>query len=274
MEYIAGGHLSQQTITALTLPARLRLFRDIVAGVAVMHGRGIRHGDLKPEQILLTAQDCNDPSCVAKVSDFGSSCLLNEVGNKWENRKTVCGGCTPEFEAPERWLHNETTFEPLHPPTLENDRWALGAILYEMVMQKALIKAPWGARFKDFTVESREASENTLNISKAVAGRVKSLLALDVGLKLVTASVVAGIGETVGGLVAGLLHIDPASRTELAEVQTKLAEALKKLDVPSDISIFAAQVPACFQACITHEPKCEKWCALHTPGKFDSLVCM
>lgn len=272
MEYGAGGTLSQDSINTLTLPTRLRIFRDIVAGVAAMHGQGIRHGDLKPEQIVLTAENWEDPSCVAKVSDFGSSCLVNEIG-QGEDQETQCGSCTPEFQAPETWLYNETTYEPLHPPTLQNDHWSLGAILYEMVMKSALIQAPPYMRWKDFTQESKAASENTLNISKTVAGRIQSELFFHVGMKLMEADVAVGIGKTVGDMVAGLLHKDPASRTELADAQNELAGVLQNLGAPS-IKAMAAQVPPCFETCISHEPKCRLFCAFMVPGNKASLACV
>mmetsp|Transcript_11039 Transcript_11039/g.21102 ORF Transcript_11039/g.21102 Transcript_11039/m.21102 type:complete len:325 (-) Transcript_11039:499-1473(-) len=170
VEYVPGGHLSFDKIKALTLPTRLRLFRDIVAGTAAMHRQGIRHGDLKPEQIFLTVEDCEDPLCRAKVGDFGTSCLVNEAGDA-EERTTTCGASTPEFRAPESCLFNETTWQELHPPTLQNDHWSLGAILYEVVVKSALIVTPDWMRWKDFTQESQAASENTVNISNRVAGR-------------------------------------------------------------------------------------------------------
>jgi len=274
MEYAAGGSLTSEKIASLTLPSRLRIFRDVVKGLASLHDQGIRHGDLKPEQVVLTAEDCEDPSCVAKVCDFGSACLVDELQKNEEERTTECGKCTAEFEAPEMWKDGgeENDYMPLYPKSLQNDHWALGAILYEMVMKVALLQAPSWAKYKNFEEESMQVSEDTLNISTKIAGRIVSDLSLDVALNLVSADNAKDIGAIVGDIVAGLLHKNPESRMNLAVVQAKLTNALEKLKVPANMQE-NVHVPSCFQACISNEPKCEHSCSFSTPGNRASLSC-
>lgn len=52
-------------------------FRQVLAGVAYCHVRGVCHRDLKPENLLL-AEDPNGFTTV-KIADFGLSALLNTV---------------------------------------------------------------------------------------------------------------------------------------------------------------------------------------------------
>ena len=45
-------------------------FRDIVAGLAYLHAEGIIHRDIKPQNILLTADG------IAKIADFGAAVFI------------------------------------------------------------------------------------------------------------------------------------------------------------------------------------------------------
>lgn len=63
-ELAAGGEL----FGALPQPAdtAVMLLEQVMAAVAFMHGRGVYHGDIKPENIVL-----NDDRTVCKLIDFG-----------------------------------------------------------------------------------------------------------------------------------------------------------------------------------------------------------
>ena len=47
-------------------------FRDIVAGLAYLHSEGVIHRDIKPQNILLTADG------IAKIADFGAAVFMDE----------------------------------------------------------------------------------------------------------------------------------------------------------------------------------------------------
>ena len=66
MEYIAGESLSKAVRPGqLSNESLLSIARQIAAGMAAAHAEGIVHGDLKPENVMVTAEG------VVKVLDFG-----------------------------------------------------------------------------------------------------------------------------------------------------------------------------------------------------------
>ncbi|RFU74987.1 serine threonine kinase [Trichoderma arundinaceum] len=58
----------------LGLRERLDLCVDIAAAITLMHREGIIHGDIKPENVLVFAEEAND-KVKARVTDFGYSTL-------------------------------------------------------------------------------------------------------------------------------------------------------------------------------------------------------
>ena len=66
--YIEGGALPQWLTSApRSWPARLRLFRGLVQGLAYLHSKKIVHRDVKPGNVLVSADG------TAKIADFGIS---------------------------------------------------------------------------------------------------------------------------------------------------------------------------------------------------------
>jgi alkyl hydroperoxide reductase subunit AhpC len=66
MEYIAGESLAKAVGTRrLAMDAAVSIAHQIAAGMAAAHGLGIVHGDLKPENVMVTADG------IVKILDFG-----------------------------------------------------------------------------------------------------------------------------------------------------------------------------------------------------------
>ncbi|KAJ7547107.1 hypothetical protein O6H91_08G069500 [Diphasiastrum complanatum] len=93
-----------------------RYFRGILAGLIYLHNHNIVHGDIKPENLLVTAEG------QIKIGDFGRSRIF-EDGNDMMRRSPG----TPVFSAPECCLgaayHGKAA-----------DIWALGVTLYCMLL--------------------------------------------------------------------------------------------------------------------------------------------
>ncbi len=104
----------------LDLESRLRLFLRVCEAVSHAHRALVVHRDLKPGNILITAEG------VPKLLDFGVAKLL-DPGADPGLTATQCGAgpLTPEYASPEqvRGL----------PVTTTSDVYALGAILYELL---------------------------------------------------------------------------------------------------------------------------------------------
>ena len=101
---------------------KIRMSREIFDCIEFIHSKGIIHGDLKPDNILLTV----DKSI--KICDFGASQFINQ-----EQKETI-PFCTLWYRAPELIF-----CEPIYDERI--DSWSLGCILYELFQTKVLFKA-------------------------------------------------------------------------------------------------------------------------------------
>src|SRR5688500_11563352 len=105
---------------ALPLRERLRLFRAACAGVTHAHQQLVVHRDLKPGNILITAD------AQPKLLDFGIAKLLEEgAAGLLAHTSTGLHLLTPEYASPEQ-VRGE-------PVTAMADVYALGTILYELL---------------------------------------------------------------------------------------------------------------------------------------------
>lgn len=123
IEYVEG-----ETITKfcdarqLDLTARVRLFLDVLAAVAHAHGKFILHRDVKPSNIMVTAEG------QVKLVDFGIAKLLDDGSDATPMADLTHLGAyafTPEFAAPEQVQGGEVTSA--------TDVYALGALLYVLL---------------------------------------------------------------------------------------------------------------------------------------------
>lgn len=120
MEYIAGVPLDvycdQQHCDTAT---RVRLFREVLAGVQHAHQHFLVHRDLKPGNILVTAEG------VPKLLDFGIVKWL-QVSNR-APKLTVTGAqpMTLEYASPEQVKGDAIT--------TVSDVYSLGVLLYELL---------------------------------------------------------------------------------------------------------------------------------------------
>ncbi len=115
----------------LDLPARLRLFLDVLSAVAHAHSRLILHRDLKPSNILVSAQG------QVKLLDFGIGKLLADAetpGQATELTREAGSAFTPQYAAPEQLQGGEVT--------TATDVYALGVLLYTLLSGEHPTPAP------------------------------------------------------------------------------------------------------------------------------------
>ena len=95
MPYIDGDSLTTHCNTrSLELRARLRLFARCVDRVARIHERGVVHGDLKPEHLLINTDDEERPV----VIDFGLASLREHTSRSVSGMFHIGG--TGDYMAP------------------------------------------------------------------------------------------------------------------------------------------------------------------------------
>ena len=117
VEYIPGGSLAAKMNHGRPdQHSALRYLRGIAAGLDYAHGHGVVHRDVKPANVLLTADD------TPVLADFGLAKLLQ--GSSLKSMTGVTTG-TPAYMAPE-----QVTGSQVGPAA---DRYSLATIAYEML---------------------------------------------------------------------------------------------------------------------------------------------
>ncbi|KAK4206481.1 hypothetical protein QBC37DRAFT_458881, partial [Rhypophila decipiens] len=83
-----------EQMRSLPFETKREIALDIARGIVALHSCGIIHGDIKPENVLMTIDEGQDSRPVAKISDFSLS--FPDTG---ETRRLV--GATRMYRAPE-----------------------------------------------------------------------------------------------------------------------------------------------------------------------------
>jgi serine/threonine-protein kinase len=123
MEYIDGENLASLLLRIGRLPEDkgIQLARQLCAGLAAAHARGVLHRDLKPRNIMIDGQGN------ARITDFGLAVLADSI----PGAERYAG--TPGYMAPEQVAGKSVT--------VKSDLYALGLVLYEMFTGKRVFKA-------------------------------------------------------------------------------------------------------------------------------------
>ncbi len=120
MEYMAGGSLAARIAKEkVPLPEAVDIFKQVCEAMAHAHDRGVIHRDLKPANILI------DSDGSVQVSDFGIAKVLASDAPALTRSNEVIG--TLAYLAPEQRFSARKVDR-------RADIYALGAMLYEMVM--------------------------------------------------------------------------------------------------------------------------------------------
>jgi WD40 repeat protein len=123
LEYLGGGSLAGKLAGGPLAPREAAaLVASLAAAVHYAHGLGVVHRDLKPGNVLLTADG------TPKVTDFGLAKRV-DLGPGLTQTGMVLG--TPAYMAPEQ---AEGRINEIGPAV---DVYALGAILYELLTGRA-----------------------------------------------------------------------------------------------------------------------------------------
>ncbi len=124
LEYVDGPSLETWLVehAEAPLPERDRVARQIVAGVAYAHQRGLVHRDLKPANVLM------ERGGVPRITDFGLAKILDAAPQVGDTRTGHALG-TPRYMAPEQIRSAKHV-------DARADVFSLGCLLYELYCRR------------------------------------------------------------------------------------------------------------------------------------------
>jgi len=151
LEYLEGENLAQRCAErSLSLPEVMRIGTALAKALREAHRHGVLHRDLKPENVVIAkdgrlrvvdfglARRWRQPESRARsgAAISGDSVPPPSVGpaeiGEEPRRRAMAG--TPRYMAPEQWMLGECTGA--------TDIWALGVILYELIVGEQMYPPP------------------------------------------------------------------------------------------------------------------------------------
>lgn len=144
MEYIDGEDLSSlvRRIGRLPQDKAIEITRQMCAGLAAAHDRGVVHRDLKPANVML------DGAGKARITDFGLAAIAAHL----QGAEIRAG--TPAYMAPEQLFGKEVTSK--------SDIYSLGLVLYELLTGKRPFEAPTLAELRRLREQGTITNPSTL----------------------------------------------------------------------------------------------------------------
>jgi serine/threonine protein kinase len=140
MRYEGGGtlhsrvHKSHLHMGPLDFTLKIKLLTDVARGIAELHTIGIVHGDIKPENVLLSSDEPPE----ARLADFGLSQIRNNV-NTFNSTlaETFHFKGTPLYSAPEMISNPfaDNPDEKLATASRKSDMYAFAVLVWEVLSE-------------------------------------------------------------------------------------------------------------------------------------------
>lgn len=154
MEYVDGEDLAAALVRRGPIPEHeaVELSRQICAGLAAVHARGVLHRDLKPANVMLNK--AGHP----QLMDFGIA-TTGAVDDVREG--------TPTYMAPEQLLGE--------PVTASSDIYALGLMMYEIFTGQRVF--PSNTPLDTLVAHHRSTSPPAIDLTRIANARVREAIA-------------------------------------------------------------------------------------------------
>lgn len=258
--YVAGGSLVEWAerhgkLANIPLALRLDVAAQIADALAIVHSVGVLHKDLKPSNVLVEEVAGGAPAI--RLADFGSGGLLDP--KRLEQMGITRLGFTRTIAAGEGTTGTPLYFAPEvltgQPPTVKADIYALGVMLYQLVvgdfhtamspgwerdigdelLRECIADAAQGEperrladaaelaqrlRTLEQRREERRREREAKEKAEAAARALERLKARRFGLAVAFGVLIVGL------LVSTLLYVDARKARQKADVERQHAEAV------------------------------------------------
>lgn len=186
LDLIQGGEMFDHLVSngAFSEMDAARVFRDVASALAFLHGIGVVHGDLKPENLMLSTSSSSDAA--VKIVDFGSAQTLDSPPLSSDR------GWTPAYCPPEM-IDKRRRPQYIQPSM---DMWAVGVILYIGLT---------GVHPYDLTGQASDEE-----VEKAILSKQP--------IPLRNSPITAHLSESAIDLLEKLIHFDRSSRLTAHEM--------------------------------------------------------
>ena len=175
MEYVDGEDLASLLRRIGRLPGdkAVEIARQLCAGLAAAHDRGVLHRDLKPGNVML------DGRGRVRITDFGLAIRADD-----DKGGTEVGG-TPAYMAPEQLAGKGAS--------VQSDLYALGLVLYELFTGRKAFEAATLADWRRKHSEEQPTAPSTVTpgLEPAVERAILRCLEKDPGQRPRSAAAVA-----------------------------------------------------------------------------------
>jgi serine/threonine protein kinase/tetratricopeptide (TPR) repeat protein len=172
LEYVEGESLDDYCDSrSLDLSARIKLFRQVLDAVQYAHSRLVIHRDLKPNNILVTADG------EARLLDFGVAKLLDsDAGEAPELTRMGGPGMTLKYASPEQVMGEIVS--------TATDVYSLGVLLFELAVGAPLYRLKRDSRSAledailagDIRLPSSAVTESAATVRSTTAKKLRRAL--------------------------------------------------------------------------------------------------
>lgn len=192
LDLVQGGEMFDHLIKdgAYSEADAARLVREVGSALNFLHGIGLVHSDLKPENLMLSSENCSD--AVIKVVDFGCADIIDENSPLYNPDGNESQAITPGY-SPAEMIDKKRRANNLQPSV---DMFSLGVIIYIML-----------TGVHPFDV-SGEATDEELN-QQILSGKMPPLR---------NSPITSHLSPSAIDLIENLMKFDPDSRMTALEM--------------------------------------------------------